>query len=78
LIAYNLGTKPSHYGAVLLTCVLLVALLGLNVSIIGFVDIPSSSIILVAEFYLLIFLLDAVFAGSYLLIGRNRFRQPEH
>jgi hypothetical protein len=38
----------------------------------------ASAIILVAELFLLIILLDAVFAGSYLWIARGQFKQPEH
>jgi hypothetical protein len=51
-----------HYGSILLTCCVLVLLLGLNVSVIGLVEFPRSSIFLIVEMFGLIIALNAVFA----------------
>jgi hypothetical protein len=52
----------AHYVSILLTCTVLVVLLGLNVSVIGLVDVPRSSIYLIVELFGLILALNAVFA----------------
>jgi hypothetical protein len=51
-----------HYGAILLTCAVLVLLLGLNVSVIGLITIPRSSAHLIVELVGLILALNVVFA----------------
>lgn len=53
-------------GSVLLTCAILVVLLGLNVSVIGLVSIPRSALYLVAEMFGLILALNLVFVVVYL------------
>ena len=52
----------AHYAAVLLTCAVLVILLGLNVSVIGLISIPHSSVYLIGELAGLILALNLVFA----------------
>jgi hypothetical protein len=47
LVTLLYGPSWKRFGAVLLTCVVLVLLLGLNVSAIGLVDIPRGSLYLV-------------------------------
>ena len=58
--------------AILLTAVVLVALLGLNVSVIGLVDIPTASWYLIAELLGLIVVLAAVFAVVFAALERRR------
>lgn len=55
----------AHIGAILLTCTVLVILLGLNVSAIGLIAIPRSSLYLVIELAGLILSLNAVFAAVF-------------
>ena len=58
--------------AILLTAVVLVALLGLNVSVIGLVDIPTASWYLVAELFGLIVVLAASNAAGFLALEWRR------
>lgn len=67
-LLYRAGWK--RFGAVLLTCVVLVLLLGLNVSAIGLVDIPRGSLVLVAEMFGLIVALNAVYVVVFLALQR--------
>lgn len=69
-LLYRAGWK--RFGAVLLTCVVLVLLLGLNVSAIGLVDIPRGSLYLVAEMFGLIVALNAVYVVVFLALQRRR------
>jgi hypothetical protein len=63
----------SHYGAIIVTCTVLVLLLGLNVSVIGLVEVPRSSIYLIVELFGLIFALNAVFAVALAGLEWRRF-----
>ena len=63
-----------YLGAALVTATVLAALLGLNVSIIGLVDIPLRSAYLVAELLGLIALLDVVYAATFAGLERSRLR----
>ncbi|MFN2235781.1 MAG: hypothetical protein ACK2U1_16270 [Anaerolineales bacterium] len=56
--------------AVLLTCIVLVALLGMNISAIGLVDIPSGSLLVIAELFGLVVVLNAVYVMVYLMLDR--------
>ena len=60
----------SDGGVVLLTSVVLVGGLGLNVSALRLIEVPSGAFWLVAEFFGLIVLLAAVFAGVFVMIER--------
>ncbi len=60
-----------HFGVVLLTCTLLVLLLGLNVSVLGLVYIPRGSLYLVIEFYGLILALNVVYAAIFTALERK-------
>ncbi|HUF40271.1 MAG TPA: hypothetical protein VMN57_17240 [Anaerolineales bacterium] len=60
-------------GSVLLTCVVLVALLGLNVSVIGLVSIPRTSFYLVGEMFGLILVLDVVYLLVFIAWERRSF-----
>jgi hypothetical protein len=63
----------SHYAAILLTCSVLVMLLGLNVSAIGLVSIPRSSLYLIVELMGLIVALNIAFAVVFAGLERRTF-----
>lgn len=66
LITLLYGPSIIKFLAVLLTCTVLVALLGLNVSAIGLVEIPRSSWFVIAELFGLIAVLNVVYALTFL------------
>lgn len=59
-------------GAILLTCTVLVLILGLNVSVIGLVDIPGSSLYLIAELFGLIVAINFFYVIAFLVLERRR------
>ena len=63
----------TQVGAMLLSTVLLMLFLGMNVAIIGLVDIPAAGWAVVAEFFAYILLLNAVFAAVFALLERPTF-----
>lgn len=63
--------QAAYYGAILLTCTVLVLLLGLNVSALGLVDIPRGSLFLVAELFGLIVAITAVYAAVFIALERK-------
>jgi hypothetical protein len=62
IISLIYGFSRSRFGAILLTCAVLVLLLGLNVSVVGLVSIPRGSWVLVMEMFALILTLNVVYA----------------
>ena len=65
-LVYGLyGRRWRHIGPILLTSVVLVALLGLNVSVIGLVFFTGGEAWLIAELFALIVALDAVYAAVF-------------
>ena len=58
----------------MITTVVLVLTLGLNVSIIGLVALPSGSFYLVIELFALILALGIAFAVSFIALERNQLR----
>jgi len=64
------GRSITKFFAVLITCTVLVALLGLNVSAIGLVEIPSGSLVVIAELFGLIVVLNTVYVCSYFVLER--------
>jgi hypothetical protein len=60
-----------HFGVVLVTCTFLIALLGLNVSVLGLVSIPRGSLYLVMEFFGLIFFINVVYATLFMVLERR-------
>ncbi len=60
-----------HSASIFLTCSVLMLLLGLNVSVIGLVFVPSSSFYLIAELFGLIVVLDVVYVIAFVAIERN-------
>lgn len=75
VISLLYGRSRLHFGAILLTTVVLVLLLGLNISALGLVSIPRGSVILVAEFLGLVVLLDVVYAAAFIALEWSRFRR---
>jgi len=71
LLSLLYGRKWKHYIAILLTCTVLVLLLGLNVSVIGLVDVPSSSVYLVMELFGLILALNLVYVAIFITLERK-------
>jgi hypothetical protein len=72
LVTVMFGRGWKDYGPILATMTVLVLLLGLNVSAMGLVEVPTSSLYLVGELFGLIIALDVVFAVLFLLIvGRS-------
>ena len=76
-ISILFGRTWAHFGAVLVTSIVLVALLGLNVSVIGLVDIPTDSLYLIAELFGLILLLDLVLAVVFVILERKTLSATE-
>jgi hypothetical protein len=74
LISTLHGRSWRQFGATLATCTVLVLLLGLNVSVIGLVEITSRSVYLVAELFALIGMLVAGFVSTFVLFERRSFR----
>ena len=64
-----------HCGVVLLTCTVLVLLLGLNVSVLGFVTIPRGSLYLVLEFFGLILAINLIYAAIFNILERKRLQR---
>lgn len=75
IISLLYGFRWSRFGAILLTCAVLVLLLGLNVSVIGLVSIPQGSWYLVMEMFVLILLLNVVFMLSFIGLERKSLLQ---
>lgn len=57
-----------HFGAILLTAMVLVLLLGLNVSALGLISIPKGAFYLVAEFLGLIVFINLIFVGAFIAL----------
>ena len=74
VITWAYGRSWVNFGAVLITSVLLVLLLGHNVFILGLVDIPRGSFYLVLEMFALIILLNVVFAVSFMGFAYKQLR----
>jgi hypothetical protein len=73
------GRTPAAFGAILVTTSVLVVLLGLDVSIIGLVRIPTESLYLVVELAALIVVLAGSFAALVVVLawGQLASRKPE-
>jgi len=71
VLGFLFGRNWRHYLAILVTCTVLIALLGLNISALGLVYVPSGSVYLIAEFVGLVFVLDAIYALGVIVIERR-------
>jgi hypothetical protein len=74
LISYVYARRPIQYAIILVTCSILMLILGLNVSIIGLVSIPTSSFYLILELFGLIFIILAVYAILFLLLEKKNMK----
>ncbi len=73
------GRKPMQFAAIILTSSVLVLFLGLNVSLMGLVFLPTDSLYLVAENFGLIFALGLVYFIVFALLEwRKLARNPAH
>ena len=70
-LRYHVGWRGA--GGVLVTTVVLVALLGLNISILGFVSVPRSELGVLLEVFVLLLAIIGVYAGAVVALGRSRF-----
>jgi hypothetical protein len=68
LVTSLFGRKWWHVGPVMVTMTVVITLLGLNVSILGLVEIPGSSAYLVAELFGLIFGIVLVYAAVFAVL----------
>jgi hypothetical protein len=75
LISLLWGRSLRQFGAVLVTCVLLYGLLGMNISILGLVFFASETVYLVALFFGLVAVLDLVYAATFAVLERHRFAE---
>jgi hypothetical protein len=71
LVSLLYGRGRRRTGAVLLTCTVLVLLLGLNVSVIGLVAIPRGSLYLVVELFALILAINVVYVAVFIGLERK-------
>jgi hypothetical protein len=71
LITIFWGRNLVDVAAILLTCTVLIILLGLNVSVLGLVYLPGNAISLVAKMFGLILLLNLVYLAIFLLLERK-------
>jgi hypothetical protein len=71
LITVLWGRNLVDVASILLTCTVLIILLGLNVSVLGLVYLPGSAVSLVAKMFGLIVLLNLVYLAIFLLLERN-------
>jgi hypothetical protein len=65
------GRSWLRFGAILLTCTVLVLALGLNVSVIGLVYIPRGSLYLVLELLGLILAINVVYVAVFIALERK-------
>lgn len=73
LVSWLYGRSGWHIAAIALTCTLLTLLLGLNISAIGLVYIPSGSVYVLAELLGLILVINIVYVAVFLAFERKRF-----
>jgi len=76
LINQLYGGKCKLFGSILLTCIILFLLLGLNVSAIGLVSIPGNSIYLIFELLGLILAINVFYVGIFILFERRGLSDP--
>ena len=69
ILSVLFGRTLAAFGAILVTCTVLVALLGLDVSVIGLVRIPTESLYLVVELAGLIVVLAGSFAAVVIALA---------
>lgn len=77
VVAVLYGRSWIRFAAALLTCVVLVALLGLNVSAIGLVAIPAGALYVIAELFGLIVVLNGVYTAVFAALERGSLSHPD-
>jgi hypothetical protein len=70
------GRNLMDFVAIAVTCVVLVALLGLNVSVLGLVSIERSAVFLIVELFALILFLSVVYAFVFWALERGFLFKP--
>jgi hypothetical protein len=73
LITVLWGRSVAKFGAVLLTCVILFAVLGMNISVLGLVFLPVSAWYLIAEFFGLVLALSLCYAAVFVALEGRAF-----
>lgn len=71
LISWRYRASWLQFAIILLTCILLILLLGLNVSVLGFIAVPRGSLYLIAEFYGLILAINVIYATIFTILERK-------
>jgi hypothetical protein len=71
LLSWMYGRSWLHYGAILLTCTMLILFLGLNVSVIGLVYIPGGFLYLIGELFGLIFAINFFYVAAFIALERK-------
>ena len=71
------GRGVGQFLALLLSCTLTIALLGLNVSVLGLVEFDSQGWVLVLYTYALTLLLNFVYLGTFVGLERRVFREDD-
>lgn len=74
LLSIMYAKKIVQMVSILITSSILMLVLGLNVSIIGLVEIPSNSLYLIFELFLLIILIISIYAISFSILERKRIK----
>jgi uncharacterized membrane protein YuzA (DUF378 family) len=77
LLSLAWGRSPLKAGSILVTSAVLVTLLGINVSVLGLVELDGSVVPLLAMMVVLIMALILGFAGVFHLLERRRFRPAD-
>jgi hypothetical protein len=73
ILSLLFGRTLPAFGAILVTCIVLMALLGLDVSIIGLIRIPTEALYLVVELAALIVVLAASLAAVVIVLAWSEF-----
>ena len=71
-ISWIYGRSLKNFAVLLVTCSILMFVLGHNISAMGLVAIPRSSYYLVGETLGLVVALNVVYAGAFMLLERKR------
>ena len=71
VLGWRHARRPGDYGIILLTTGVLVVLLGLNVSVLGFVAIPLGAVYLVLEMFGLIAVINILYVLGFAALERR-------
>lgn len=66
------GKKWKQFGIIFLTCLIIVVLLGLNISVIGLESFTGSLIFLIIKLFLLILFINASYVLAFLLFEKSK------